>query len=425
MTKSASRRRTTEVGTLAQLVLPLAAMVRGDLRELVTSIGLQAIAALLEQERAALCGPAYEHNPARTATRGGHAPSELTYGGRRVKMKRPRAVDREGREVPLGMWKELSSNDPLSERVLEQVTLGVATRKYARSLEAMPENVETSATSKSNVSRQFVEASTAKLKAWSERMLNELDLVSIFIDGIHFGEHVVIAALGVDRAGNKHVLGLHEGATENGPACGALLDDLVTRGVPTDRNILFIIDGSGALRKALRERFGKRAIVQRCQVHKMRNVESHLPQSKRKAAKAAMRQAYKSAKSTTARRLLENLARTLQSKHPSAAASIREGLDETLTVLDLGLPHTLTRSFSTTNPIENMNDRIRQIARRVKRWRGGEMVLRWVGAGVWEAERGFRRLKGAAEMPKLIAALAAHRQPRQSETTVDVDRKAA
>ena len=425
MTKSASRRGATEVGTLAQLVLPLAALVRGDLRELVTKIGLQAIAALLEQERTALCGPAYEHNPARTATRGGHVPSELTYGGRKVKMKRPRAVDREGHEVPLTMWSELASSDPLSERVLEQMTLGVATRKYARSLEAMPENVETSATSKSNVSRQFVEASAAKLKAWSERMLNEIDLVSIFIDGIHFGEHVVIAALGVDRAGNKHILGLHEGATENGAACGALLDDLVTRGVPTDRNILFVIDGSAPLRKALRERFGKRAIVQRCQVHKMRNVESHLPQSKRKAVKAAMRQAYKSAKSSTVRRLLENLARTLESKHPSAAASIREGLDETLTVLDLGLPHTLTRSFSTTNPIENMNDRIRQIARRVKRWRGGEMVLRWVGAGVWEAERGFRRLKGAAEMPKLIAALAAHGQPRQSETPVDVYQKVA
>ena len=425
MTKSASRRGTTEVGTLAQLVLPLAAMVRGDLRELVTKIGLQAIAALLEQERTAVCGPAYEHNPTRTATRGGHVPSQLTYGGRKVKMKRPRAVDREGHEVPLGMWSELSSNDPLTERVLEQMTLGVATRKYARSLEVMPENVETSATSKSNVSRQFVEASTAKLKAWSERMLNEIDLASIFIDGIHFGEHVVIAALGVDRAGNKHILGLHEGATENGAACGALLDDLVTRGVPTDRNILFVIDGSGALRKALRERFGKRAIVQHCQVHKMRNVESHLPQSKRKAVKAAMRQAYRSTKSSTARRLLENLARTLQSKHPSAAASIREGLDETLTVLDLGLPHTLTRSFSTTNPIENMNDRIRQIARRVKRWRGGEMILRWVGAGVYEAERGFRRLKGAADMPKLIAALGALDDARQSRSTVDVYEKVA
>ena len=228
----------------------------------------------------------------------------------------------------------------------------------------------------------------------------------------------------INTVGNKHILGLHEGATENGPACRALLDDLVTRGVPTDRNILFVIDGSGALRSALRDTFGKRALVQRCQVHKMRNVESHLPQSKRKAVKAAMRQAYKSKTSSVAKRQLENLARTLQSKHPSAARSIREGLDETLTVLDLGLPHTLTRSFSTTNPIENMNERFRQIARRVKRWRGGEMILRWVGAGVWEAERGFRRLKGAADMPKLIAALAARGQ-RLSETTVDVERKAA
>lgn len=425
MTKSASRRGTTEVGMLGQLVVPLAALVRGDLRELVTTIGLRAIAELLEQERTARCGPAYAHDAARTATRGGHVQSQLVYGGRKIKMRRPRVVDREGREVPLDRWSELSTNDPLSERVLEQMTLGVATRKYARSLEAMPDDVETGATSKSNVSRTFVEATSKKLKEWGERTLHEIDLVAIFIDGIHFGEHVVIAALGVDRAGKKHVLGLHEGATENGAACGALLDDLVTRGVPTDRNLLFVIDGSGALRSALRDRFGKRAMVQRCQVHKMRNVESHLPQSKRKAVRAAMRQAYKSKTSRVAKRQLENLARTLASKHPSAAGSIREGLDETLTVLELGLPHTLTRSFSTTNAIENMNDRIRQIARRVKRWRGGEMILRWVGAGVWEAERGFRRLKGAAEMPMLVAALAAHGQPRQVERAVDADRRAA
>lgn len=425
MKKSAAKTGTMEVGTLAQLVLPLAELVRGDLRQLVTSIGLQAIAVLIEQERTSLCGPAYAHDATRTATRGGTTPGELTYGGRKIKMRRPRVIDRNGCNVPLGVWAELSSTDPLSERVLEQMTIGVATRKYARSLESVPEDVETSATSKSAVSRRWVEVTTAKLKEWAERPLGELDLVSIFIDGIHFGEHVVLGALGVDSKGVKHVLGLHEGATENGAACRALLENLVTRGLPPDRTILFVIDGSGALRAALRDTFGKNALVQRCQVHKMRNVESHLPQSKRKAVKTSMRQAYKSKTPKVAKQQLENLARTLQAKHPSAAASLREGLDETLTVLGLGLPHTLTRSFSTTNPIENMNDRIRQIARRVKRWRGGEMILRWVGAGVYEAERGFRRLKGAADMPKLIAALGALDQARQSPSTVDVYEKVA
>jgi transposase-like protein len=425
MKKSASKDMKTEVGSLAQLMLPLAALVRGDLRELVTSLGLRAIAAMIEQERTVLCGPLYAHNSARAATRNGTVPGELTYGGRKVKVRRPRVVDRDGHDVPLGIWSELSCTDPLCDRALEQMTIGVATRKYARSLEPLPEEIASSATSKSAVSRRFVEATTGKLAEWMARPLGELDLAAIFIDGIHFGEHVVLAALGVDSKGTKHVLGVHEGATENGGACRALLADLVTRGVPTDRSMLFIIDGSGALRAALRDTFGKRAVVQRCQVHKMRNVESHLPESKRKPARAAMRQAYKSASVKTAKRQLENLARTLQATHPSAAASIREGLDETLTVLELGLSHTLTRSFSTTNPIENMNDRIRQIARRVKRWRGGEMILRWVGAGVWEAERGFRRLKGSAEMPKLIAALAARDKQRQSQTSVDVDQKAA
>lgn len=425
MKKNATNVGTKEVGKLAQLVLPLVALIRGDLRELVTSLGLQAIAVMLEQERTALCGPSYAHDAARTATRGGSVPGELTYGGRKVKVRRPRVVDREGYEVPLGLWSDLSATDPLTERVLEQMTLGVATRKYARSLEPVSEDLETSATSKSAVSRRWVEVTTAKLKEWAERPLGALDLTAVFIDGIHFGEHVVLAALGVDSKGKKHVLGLHEGATENGAACRALLENLVTRGLATARTTLFVIDGSGALRAALRDTFGKNALVQRCQVHKMRNVESHLPQSKRKAVKASMRQAYNSKTPKVAMQQLENLARTLQAKHPSAAASIREGLDETLTVLGLTLPHRLTRSFSTTNPIENMNGGIRQLANRVKRWRGGEMILRWVGAGVYEAERGFRRLKGAADMPKLIAALVALDGPRRSQSALDVDRKAA
>lgn len=430
MTKSAKRTEkiqgvTAAGAAIAQLVLPLAAAVSGQLHQLVTSLGLQAIAAMLEHERTQLCGPAYAHDPARTATRNGHAMGELTYGGRRVRVRRPRAIDRTGAEVPLGVWTDLANQDPLSERVLEQMTIGVATRKYDRSLESMPGDVHSRATSKSSVSRHFVAITEQKLKEWMMRSLADLGIVALYIDGIHFGEHVVLAALGVDAQGTKHVLALHEGATENGAACRALLADLVARGLPTDRTLLFVIDGSGALRSAIRDTFGKRALVQRCQVHKMRNVESHLPESKRSQVRTAMRQAYKSKSSKTARQQLVNIARTLEKAHPSAFESIHEGLDETLTVLDLDLSDALTRSFSTTNPIENMNDRIRQVARRVKRWRGGEMVLRWVGAGVWEAQRGFRRLKGHASMPKLISALAALDHARQSKKPVDVIKEAA
>jgi transposase-like protein len=205
-----------------------------------------------------------------------------------------------------------------------------------------------------------------------------------------------------------------------------MLNNLVTRGLDVETTRLFVIDGSPGLRAAIRDVFGKHALVQRCQIHKMRNVESHLPKSKQKAVKAAMREAYKSTKVETAKRLLNNLARTLERDHPSAAASIREGLDETLTVMALGLPRALERSFSTTNPVENLNDRLRQIARRVKRWRGGSMILRWTAAGIFEAERGFRRLKGRAHMPKLLAALE-KKSPsaRQSDEAVDVHEEVA
>lgn len=424
MTKSATNNVTKEVGTLAQLVLPLAEVVRGDLRAFVMSVGVQALTAMLESERTELAGPRYRHDPERQATRGGTTPGKLTLGGRKITVRRPRVVDGDGHDVELATWRELADSDPMNERVLEQMTLGVATRKYARSLEAVPAEIEASGTSKSSVSRRFVEITTKKLSEWLSRSLVELEIPAIFIDGIHFGEHVVLVALGVDTKGGKHVLGLWEGATENGAACRAMLSDLVTRGLATDSSRLFVIDGSGALRSAIRDTFGKRAIVQRCQVHKIRNVESHLPKSKQAAVRSAMRQAYRSAKVETAKRQLENLARSLEDAHPSAAASLREGLDETLTVMGLGLPRTLERSFSTTNPIENLNDRLRTVARRVKRWRGGEMILRWTAAGVLEAQRGFRRLKGHLSMPVLTAALAARGPACQSGATVDVHQEA-
>jgi transposase-like protein len=413
------------VGTLAQLVLPLAAMVRNDLQAFVVSVGMQALIAMLEGERTELAGPRYEHDPERQATRAGTTPGKLTLGGRQVGVDRPRVVGRDGREIPLGTWKEFAARDPMDKRVLEQMTLGVATRKYDRSLEPLPPELETSGTSKSSVSRTFVEITKEKLVEWMTRPLAELDIPAIFIDGIHFADHVVLVALGVDATGIKHVLGLWEGATENGAACRAMLADLVTRGLDTKAPRLFIIDGSGALRSAIRDTFGKRALVQRCQVHKSRNVEGHLPKSKRAAVRTAVRQAYKSAKVETAKRQLENLARSLQAAHPSAAASLREGLDETLTVMSLALPRTLERSFSTTNPIESLNDRLRTVARRVKRWRGGDMILRWTAAGVWEASRGFRRLKGHLSMPVLIAALAARDPACQSDGTLDVLREVA
>lgn len=290
-------------------------------------------------------------------------------------------------------------------RALEQMAIGVATRKYERSLENLPTAVKTRGASKSAVSRRFVALTTEKLTAWMSRPLGALDIWTIYIDGIHFGEHIVLCALGIDASGAKHVLGLWEGATENEIACKAMLENLVSRGLTPNRARLFVIDGSKGLRSAVRSAFGKRTLVQRCQVHKVRNVIGHLPDDRHADVRAAMREAYKCSKVDTAKRLLNNLARSLQKKHPSAAASLREGLDETLTVIGLGLSASLTRSLSTTNPVENMNGRIRAVSRRVKRWNDGTMILRWVLVGVLEAARGFRRLKGHRDMNLLVLRL--------------------
>ncbi len=424
MKKSAKEPSPNQASMLTQLLIPLAALVRGDLLALVHQLGLQAIVAMLENERTKLCGERYKHDTARAATRGGSTHGDLALGGRRVTLRRPRVVDRKGREVPLDTWEQLAGEDALDVRALEQMAIGVATRKYARSLETLPDDVAARGTSKSAVSRRFVAITTEKLAEWMHRSLAALDVWAVFIDGIHFGEHVVLCALGVDATGAKHVLGLWEGATENEVACKAMLEDLVARGLKANQSRLFIIDGSKALRAAIRSLFGRRSLVQRCQVHKVRNVLGHLPNERHADVRTAMREAYKCTKVETAKRLLNNLARALSKKHPSAAASLREGLDETLTVLGLGLSPALTRTFSTTNPVEHLNERIRTTARRVKRWDNGTMVLRWVLVGVLEAARGFRRLKGHTDMHLLVAQL---KQLGQGATqpAVDAQRSAA
>lgn len=423
--KEAVQPPSREAIALSQIVMPLAAMIRTDLRELVLSLGMQAVTRMLEQERTALCGPRYRHDPERTASRGGHVPSRLSLGGRRVRVARPRVVDRNGDEMPLPLWEELASSDPLDERALEQMVIGVSTRKYERSLEPLAEEMDEHGTKRSAVSRRFIRATMDQLSEWMSKDLGALDLVAILIDGLHFRDHVVLAALGIDATGKKHVLGLWEGATENAAACRALLTNIEGRGVTAERSRLFVIDGSKGLARAIRDVFGRRALVQRCQQHKIENVTSLVARNKQPEIRRAMREAYKCAKPATARRLLNNLARSLDAEHPGAAASLREGLDETLTVLELGLPHALMRSLATTNAIESMNARIRDVARRVRRWRGGSMILRWTAAALTEAQRGFRRLKGHRSMPALVAALAAHDRKLTRTDAVDPHEVAA
>lgn len=393
----------------AQALLPMAALaftLRRGLREFIVESGMKVLDELLEQERTELCGPRYKHEPERAAHRAGHTTGELAMGGRRVQVRRPRARTDE-RELELPTWKQFSSEDPLNARAVEEMVIGVSTRKYRRALEDLPPEVKERGTSKSAVSRRFVAATKKELATWLGRDLGAIDLAAIMIDGLAFGdERVVLIALGIDRVGRKHVLGIHEGATENAAACGALLDDVIARGVQTKRSKLFCVDGAKALVKAIRERFGERALIQRCQVHKKRNVRDHLPEYLRSSVSATMSQAYEARDVVRATKLLENLARSLEAEHPSAAASVREGLAETLTVVRLQLPLQLCRVLSTTNPIENLNSTARDVCRRVKRWRSGAMILRWTCAAMREAENKFRRVQGAkGGMPLLLNAL--------------------
>ena len=408
-----------------QFRFPFEGLAREALWDTVLLSGLGFVQEELERERTALCGERYTHQERRQAGRVGHVPSSLVLGGRRVAMRRPRARSTAGEELHLPSWQGWSSDDPLDERAFEQMVLGVSTRRYARSLEPLPQAVAVRGISKSVISERFVVGTQRRLAALMQRDLRGLKLVALLIDGVHFAEHVVLAAIGIDAAGSKHPLGLREGATENASACKALLEDLIERGLDPQRARLVVLDGAKALRRAVLDTFGERALIQRCQAHKKRNVLDALPERVRAWVRSALHQAYAGRDPKRARRMLENLARQLEAAHPGAAASLREGLDETLTVMTLHLSAGLERVLSSTNLIENLFSRVREIARRVKRWQGGTMILRWTAAAVLEAERHFRKVAGYRALPRLIAVLHARDAAIESARGVDNRHQAA
>ena len=398
-------------------------ILRRELRDFIHHVGRVALAELLEEDRTALCGPAY----ARGQTgphRAGSTVGELILGGQRVRVTRPRVRDARG-EVILPSWEEFSNADPLDERAFEQMVIGVPTRKYERSLEAVPEDIATRGTTKSAVSRRFVAASQKQLDALLARNIGELSLCAIMMDGIHIGNHLVLLALGIDDQGKKHVLGLWEGATENKAVCLTMLNDLIKRGLDPMRSMLFVIDGGLGLRSALRAVFGKRALVQRCQVHKRRNVLDHLGKELHPSINKALRDAYTSKSDVSAKKRLKALAQSLKSDHPSASASVLEGLDETLTIKKMKLPRLLERTLSTTNAIENLNGGVRAISRRVRRWQGGSMVCRWVAAAVLEREKSFRRIKGYKGLKALRIHLSRNDEQLGLDATLESDQRAS
>jgi transposase-like protein len=407
---------------MQQLMLPLMVALEATKEGLlgfVQQIGLYALQELFAQEAAAIAGPKGKHCAMRTHHHWGTAPTPLPFGGRNVVVPRPRVRRKGGGEVELPSVAAFREADPIPARVAEQVVLGVSTRGYERSLEPVDAMLDPRGAGKSSASRALIESTTEKLAEFVDRPLGELKLIAMFIDGIAIANQTVLIAMGVDVNGTKMPIGVWAGSTENAAVATAMLQSMIDRGLRVDDAMLFVIDGAKGLRKALRDVFGTRAVVQRCQVHKLRNVRAHVSEARINYVVRQMRSAYKMGNAKTAKRQLVQLASWLESNGEySAAESLREGLDETLTVLRLGLTNALCRTFSTTNAIENMNGTLRRILRNVKRWRGEGMIRRWVALGIAEAQRGFRRVKGYQHMATLVAALRPQAVPMENNKQV-------
>ncbi len=385
-------------------LLGLLVDTRSDLLELSVTVGLEVVGRMLEEDRTRLCGRKGYPDPDREATRYGYDDGSVVLGGRRVAVRKPRVRSIGGEELPLPTYRQFNQEDPLAGRALEQMILGVSTRNFPRSLEPLPDGANERAVRRSSVSRRFIARTQAQLEKFLSRPLGDRDFPFLMLDGKEFGDHTLVIALGIDATGRKEVLGVAEGSTENEAVCRRLLASLVDRGLSIERARLFSIDGGKGLRKAIRGIFGGWALVQRCQLHKIRNVVDHLPDGKRAWAKAAMRKAYASETPALARRRLLDLARSL-ADHPGAVASLREGLEETLTLLELGVHGALARTLMSTNPIENLMGTLGRVSRNVKRWHHGRMALRWAVTGLLEAQKKFRRVKGCREIPALLRAL--------------------
>lgn len=398
-----------------QLLLPVLELIeQAELAvdELIDVAGRATIEAVLTLSAQQLAGPKHPGKAASQIRWHGCQDGLVGLAERKLRVRKPR-LRRKGRgaggELEIPAYEAMQTNSRLGQRLLEILMHGVSTRHYRK---VLPEMAETVGVSKSSVSREFVDASEKALKELAERRFDEKDLLIIYLDGLVFGEQHVIAAIGVDSRGYKHVLGLRDGASENATVCQALLANLVERGVTPGRRRLFVIDGSKALRAAIDAVYGKDNPVQRCRNHKRKNVLDHVSDPLKDTVKATMNAAYRlDANQGMAR--LEKLAKMLEQEHPSAAASLREGLAETFTVNRLGLPATLRRCLCTTNVIESPHSGVRQRTGRVSRWRDGAMVLRWVATAWLSTEKSFRRIMGYQQLWMLAAHLDG---PSETET---------
>ena len=340
-------------------------------------------------------GPRHQPGPGSSCLRWGQQSGYVVFAGQKVGVQRPRVRTRHGEEVQLDSYARLQHDGRRQRAVREGIVAGLTSRNYHRAVQSVLYGY---GIEKSSVSRQFVAASAAELKKLYEKKLDELDLVAILIDGIHLDKQVLVVALGIESSGKKQVLGLWQGATENTTVVKELLEDLVARGLAPDRRYLFVIDGAKALRAGIERVFGGRAEVQRCQIHKRRNVKEHLPKSAQGDTDRRIRNAYAMTGYAEAKAELGKIFRQLERINPSAAHSLEEGLEETLTVHRLGVGTLLRQTLASSNPIESCLSTVERVARNVKRWRAGDHALRWTATGLLEAEKKFRKVKGFREL---------------------------
>jgi putative transposase len=398
---------------IALAMADIAGAAREGLLAMSVAAGLAVMAAMFEAEIAVSCGPKGKHDPDRAAVRHGCGRGSVTLGGRRVAVERPRARTADGHEVPLISYTHFAADDLLTEVVMERMLAGVATRRHARAAEPVGALVdkEAKSTSRSAISRRFVKQTETALAELMARDLAELDITVLMLDGEHLAQRCVVVALAITADGTKVPVGLWDGSTENKTVVRSLLADLVERGLRFDDGLLVVLDGAKALAAAVREVFGAKAAIQRCTLHKRRNVADHLPDKDKAWVDAKLIKAFNHPDPDAGLRNAKHLAAQLEKNYPSAAASLREGLEEMFTVARLGIDGRLAKTLTTSNPIESMLSIARATNRNVTRWRDGQMVLRWTAAGMLNAQRSFRRIKGYKQMPQLAAALRRHANP--------------
>lgn len=400
------RRIATEQNPDIQMILPLADIVgllQQGVGNLLRETGLALMQTVMEEEVRHLAGERHQQHEGRRAHRWGKEDGYCVVDGQKVPIQKTRLRTPDKREQRLGSYEMFQRSGPLQAGVWDKMMRGLSTRNYGA---VVKDFHNAYGVEKSAVSENFIEASREKVKQLMERPLGELRLCAVLIDGTPFKDRQMIAALGIGCDGTKTVLGIREGATENTAVVSALLSELVERGLDFSTPRLYVLDGGKALAAAVRKHAGEAAFLQRCQVHKKRNVVDHLPDEHKADVRRKMQNAYAMAEYADAKRALEQLHRELMDLNPSAARSLEEGMEETLTVHKLRVPDQLRRTLCCTNVIESAFSIVETVCRNVKRWRDGDHIERWVGSGLLVAERQFRKVIGHRQIPLLLSSMA-------------------